>query len=337
MTLKYSELSSRRQIQFIREKAILAAKKFGLRIDEIRCVNHGYNTTFKIKSGSNSYAVRLGVSTTRTNQNINAEHEWLNSLFQSGANVPELKRLKNSRDTLLVLPKDDVFQSIPVTVMHWVPGSILGNRRASTIIKQLEKVGRQTAIFHENSKDLKFSKNAKLEVLSGVLWNRPNRIKDFQKNFPKLVNKKRLTFFTSLLKHVQDFDNSFKKNKSMIPIHADLHVWNINTDKDNIYILDFDDCGLALPVWDMAVTLYYHANESNFNDYLASYMKGYSSIRQLPFSDMNTLKIYMLGRGLTLINDVVTWENSKIAEELPEIFDRVEARLKKIKNLELKG
>jgi Ser/Thr protein kinase RdoA (MazF antagonist) len=42
----------------------------------------------------------------------------------------------------------------------------------------------------------------------------------------------------------------------MIPIHADLHVWNINKDKDNFYILDFDDCGLALPVWDMAVTLY---------------------------------------------------------------------------------
>jgi len=62
-------------------------------------------------------------------------------------------------------------------------------------------------------------------------------------------------------------------------------------------------------------------------------MKGYSSVRPLPFSDMNTLKMHMLGRGLTLINDVVTWENSKIAEELPEIFDRVEARLKKIKIL----
>ena len=65
-------------------------------------------------------------------------------------------------------------------------------------------------------------------------------------------------------------------------IHSDLHQWNYLFHHGQIHLLDFDDCGYAPFLYDLAVTTFEVEHEPRFPALRAALLAGYGATRPLP-------------------------------------------------------
>jgi Ser/Thr protein kinase RdoA (MazF antagonist) len=83
-------------------------------------------------------------------------------------------------------------------------------------------------------------------------------------------------------------------------IHADLHFGNVLFAGDEILPIDFDDCGYALLIYDIAVPLADYLDEPEWETRRDSLLDGYRSIRPYP-AGMEQLPAIMAARHATLL------------------------------------
>jgi len=65
-------------------------------------------------------------------------------------------------------------------------------------------------------------------------------------------------------------------------IHSDLHQWNYLFDHGQVHLLDFDDCGYAPFLYDLAVTTFEVEQYPHFPALRAALLAGYGATRPLP-------------------------------------------------------
>jgi Ser/Thr protein kinase RdoA (MazF antagonist) len=86
-------------------------------------------------------------------------------------------------------------------------------------------------------------------------------------------------------------------------IHADLHQSNYLFHKGEVRAIDFDDCGQAHYIYDLAVTLSELRHKPNYAQLRGVLLSGYRSVRPLPEQHENYLHILIAFRHLQL----TTW------------------------------
>jgi Ser/Thr protein kinase RdoA (MazF antagonist) len=91
-------------------------------------------------------------------------------------------------------------------------------------------------------------------------------------------------------------------------IHADLHGWNVMWDDGKLSVLDFDDCGIGLPLQDLATAIYY----LDTPEQEAALKEGYASVAPLPAHSQSDLDVLLLQRRIILLSYL--YETSNIAE-----------------------
>lgn len=86
----FEQLSQRTQVARLRPTAHAALRGYTLDVTQLRLLNHGFNTIFRVDTSTGErYALRLNVNSRRSPAPIAAEMAWLDAL---------------SRDTALQLP-----------------------------------------------------------------------------------------------------------------------------------------------------------------------------------------------------------------------------------------
>jgi Ser/Thr protein kinase RdoA (MazF antagonist) len=65
-------------------------------------------------------------------------------------------------------------------------------------------------------------------------------------------------------------------------IHADLHLGNALFWRDEVRIIDFDDCGFGYWLYDIAVSLWELRYRSDYEDFRSALIDGYTRYRPLP-------------------------------------------------------
>jgi Ser/Thr protein kinase RdoA (MazF antagonist) len=120
-----------------------------------------------------------------------------------------------------------------------------------------------------------------------------------------------------------DTKRLFAENQSQI-IHADLHGWNLMWDEELLSIFDFDDCGIGLPIQDLATALYYlDTPEQN-----AALLEGYESVAPLPKHTKRDMEMLLLQRRIILLNYLYETLNAEHASMLPEYLEETIRRVK---------
>lgn len=84
-------------------------------------------------------------------------------------------------------------------------------------------------------------------------------------------------------------------------IHADLRAANLLVQDGQCRLIDFDDCGFGWHLYDLATAMTFLEDHPQANQFIASWLDGYRSVRDLPHDheqEIGTLLIYR--RFLTL-------------------------------------
>jgi Ser/Thr protein kinase RdoA (MazF antagonist) len=117
----------------------------------------------------------------------------------------------------------------------------------------------------------------------------------------------------------------FYADGTPILIHADMHGGNVLWHEGSLSVIDFDDCGLGLPIQDFATALYYFDTPEQD----AAFKVGYKSIAPIPECSENEMKMFFLQRRIVLLNYLYETSNLEHKSMIP---DYQEETLRRIRN-----
>jgi Ser/Thr protein kinase RdoA (MazF antagonist) len=174
----------------------------------------------------------------------------------------------------------------------------------------MREVGRAAATLHAHALHWRFPEGAALASLEHPLMNSPN---NFDADVPHLNDEARVVVNTVFDKVSGVLRDVFARDTPRI-LHADLHNWNLKWSRGKLYVFDFDDSGVGVPVQDLAIAAYYQRPDESFE---AAMLEGYQTVASLPAFSSAEYEAIVAGRNILLLNDLITNTNADLRAMLP--------------------
>ena len=76
-------------------------------------------------------------------------------------------------------------------------------------------------------------------------------------------------------------DATGRRHREVGLIHADLHLGNALFWRDDVRVIDFDDCGFGYWLYDIAVALWELRHRNDYEQFRAALIEGYTQHRSL--------------------------------------------------------
>jgi Ser/Thr protein kinase RdoA (MazF antagonist) len=81
-------------------------------------------------------------------------------------------------------------------------------------------------------------------------------------------------------------------------IHADLHLDNALFWRDDVRVIDFDDCGFGYWLYDIAVSLWELRDRDDYEQFRVALINGYTQHRPLPPGGLAHLDDFIAARDV---------------------------------------
>ena len=293
-------------------------KLYPVEINEISLVNYENNATFKLtaKDGDH-YAFRINVNSPRSKSNVEGEVAWVKFLNNSDL-VQTARPISNIQGSHVTTFFHQESGRDLYTVMYsWLEGEDVGDEPTPT---QLHALGAAMAHMHKLSVDFDLPGDCQVPILNDPFWGSPDLLRGDESQLSDEYKTLVIEAFAEISRRTNDL---YQENKSHL-IHADLHGWNVKWHLDQISVFDFDDCGIGLPIQDLATALYY----LDTPDQDQALLEGYKSVKALPVYEEKDLQMLLMHRRLLLLNYLYETPDAEHASILPEYLDETIRRVK---------
>lgn len=310
------------------ESELLAIAKqtlelYPLVIKEVTLINNEYNATFKVltKDGTH-YALRVNINSPRSIGNLRAEIAWVNFLSDY-ARVKVPRPISNTKGEYFTTIANSLGSSEFKCVLYsWLEGEELGDEPT---LEQIRSLGVAMATLHLSSKDFKLPAGAELPSFKDPMWE----TEDFLLSAKSVLEPKTQTLIAKALTVIKsEIDSLYRDHQAQI-IHADLHGWNVMWHDGELAVFDFDDCGIGLPIQDLAVAIYYLDTPEQD----AALKEGYASVAPLPEYSESQMQMFMIQRRIILLNYLYETSNEEHRAMIPEYLEESLRRISKFLQL----
>jgi len=304
LEVPFAHLDAAGQRAFLRRMAESALRQFRLPKGGLRFIHNGENATFAFDASSplrprlpepyhpSRLLVRLHRPGRDYARQIESETAWLAALRSSGFVVPEPVPL---RDGGLVGRAEIGGHSRCVTVMRWIQGS----RCKMPDGRRLYQTGRLLAQLHSHTEG----------------WKRPRGFVRMRWTWDQFFGKSQVMIrpteelwslvpkqWAGMVQRVADdtrdlYPDRVPAGRPFGLVHGDLHSWNTVALRGRVYPIDFDDCGFAYHLMDVANVMDQCVAEKGFWDLAAAFMRGYREVRAFPEEEWRMVGRAMAARG----------------------------------------
>lgn len=317
----FSSLSEDEQKKLVSELAETVAARYFAGELTIELINYEYNATFKVVDPEGKiFALRMNINSLRTIENLNAELAFVSHLSSnSKVNASHVVRTLDGEETTSIR-LDLADRDLYCVMYSWIEGEELGDEPTD---EQLFALGAAMAQMHLATQSFELPDGAKLPRLDDFFWGTDDML------FSETSELDQVTQATLKLgvNAINEIVAELYSNASPIVIHADLHGWNVMWNEGVLTVFDFDDCGIGLPIQDLATALYYLDTPEQDE----ALKVGYLSVTALPEASDRTIKALALHRRILLLNYLYETSNPEHREMRPsylqETLRRVETFL----------
>lgn len=270
-------LSHRAQVGRLKRLAAAALAEYDLPGARLALLAHRFNTTFQVRdAGGNRYVLRIIRPGKSTVAEVQSELSWLVALRRDTDLVVPDPVPTRTRGLLTVAGAPGVPEPRICTLFRWVPGHFV---RARLMPQHLEQVGRLTARLHDHAQSF--------QLPPGFTRPRIDDIPATRAAVVPLVAGVRPPRDVALVEAALDrvaatLDGLTHGREGYGLIHSDLHQWNYLFHHGQIHLLDFDDCGFAPFLYDLAVTTFEIEEHPHFPALRAALLASYGARRPLP-------------------------------------------------------
>ena len=284
-------LSERQQIARMRYLGAQALRSYSLADPQLRFVAHGENTTFRVDATVLDVRDRFLLRVHRPARHgrnvdsagaISSELAWLKALrADTDLQVPEPVRTTAGKLTAMASSRE-VPDPRVCSVLRWMDGRV---HAAAPRPVHLRRLGSVMARLHNHASQWRLPPGfvrirwdwdtffGDTMVYGGIdaadVWDLiPD---DLRRRFDRVAS--RMAGVMTQLGEGSD---------QVGLIHADLHLDNALFWHGDVRVIDFDDCGFGFWLYDLAVALWELRHRSDYQQFRAALIDGYSQHRQLP-------------------------------------------------------
>jgi Ser/Thr protein kinase RdoA (MazF antagonist) len=315
---KFAFLSVEAQKEHILDLAHEILRKYPFELQSIELINYEFNATYKVQtSDGQKYSLRINVNSDRTYENLLGEIAFVDFLnSKSVVNLPKPVPTKlNQLAQTIHSPLME--RDLGVVLYTWLEGEELGDEPSED---SLRKLGAAMAAMHQATSGFRLPEGAKLPFLRDFLWETQNII--FSSNSPLSSEEKEI--LSKAKSKIELIIGDLYSKGEAIVIHADLHGGNVFSHEDEVFLFDFDDSGIGLPIQDLATALYYLDTPEQD----AAMLDGYRSVCDLPVHSEYQLQGLLLQRRIILLNYLFETTNQEHQEMAPEYLVETIRRVK---------
>jgi len=313
---KFETSGYRSQIYQLRQLANDVLLQYDLKVEQLKYIHHGENTTFEIVTRKGSYLLRIHRDSYHTEEGIREELAWLNKLNESGFTAQ--KPIPSKENKLITYGEyKGEYLKRRCTVLTWQDGIFRGD---SLTVNHSRNYGRLFARLHNPACQIPI-KHRKYWHADGLLGKDDRFTGLFA--IEEGLTKKQYTVFNecreTLLKKIKQYEKKFPEKFGLI--HADMHFENLVWQGYNPVPIDFDDCGSGLHLYDICIYLRSLENtlkrkkSTKTAAYFDAFMEGYSEFGSITKADLEVLPYMRLARDVTMF----AWGYSR--RDNPSIFE----------------
>jgi len=294
----------------MRSLAVKALREYDLRVQWIKFLADDTNISFKIRSvdGAN-YVLRIYSDEETTLTENQAEVFWLKALKRdTDLNFTQpVPRVDGESITLASVP--GVPGEKRCILFTWVPGRVLENFLNP---QNYFKLGVTMAKLHDHAETLKPLPAS----IQPKKWDRafyyPNEPVVYNDpDYKHLFSDQQIEIIDQVICIAdEEFARLYADQESQILIHGDLHYWNVNMYRGELYIMDFEDVMLGYPVQDVAITLYYGSQRENYPELREAFQQGYTSCSAWPVERLGQIETLQAARSVNFINYIARIHDS---------------------------
>lgn len=312
---EYAALTTEEQVAALREVAREGALAFDLDPVEVHLARHAFNTTFRVETtDGRTLAVRVNTNSVSTPAHIRAQHAWMRALAsETDLRVPVPLRTPSGSDVAVVPAAG---QEHLVVAASWLEGTEVGDCDAV----QARALGRAMATMHTHALTWRGAVEGALPAFTDPLFGDDDRLTEAYRD---RASDRALVEWA--LQRSQTALTEVTRSARSVLIHGDLHGGNLMWHEGRLGVLDFDDCGIAVPALDLAVATFYLRGEDGRLE--MELRAGYAEVRELPVVRDEDFEALVAARQLLLANDLLRSRTAELRELALPYLDRTVERL----------
>ncbi len=299
----FHESSTLAQVRRLRQMAEDVLLKYPVKVRRLDFIHHGENATFKVHTRSGDYLLRLHRDGYHTKDAILEELQWMRRLSEK-TEINVQKPVCSVDNNLVETQHAPTFANPRhCDLLEWRDGQI---RFKGITTNSFYSIGQLLAKLNHSTENIKV-KHRRYWMPEKLIGKSDTKLGDlaaiktiYKKEFPHLDQCR-----AQILRALQAYA---KQNQNQLRlIHADLHFGNTIWQKTEPHPIDFDDCGLGFPAYDLAIVLYasgriYKQNQKKEKQAaFDQLLEGYSSIRNLSAADIRIIPYFILARRIAML------------------------------------
>ena len=292
---------------------------YAVEVASIECISFEYNTTMKVTAtDGQEFALRININSPRTTENLRAEIAWVQYLEKDGrVSAPKMVATKEG-SYLTEIFHEKSGRTLRCVLYVWLPGVEPDEDDPDLI--HVEAMGRAMALMHTIAPNFELPTDSNLPQLDDVMW----WTEDFLLSEKSVLDSDSKNLISKALTIIGDHVAQLYVGAKPMVIHADLHGGNVLWNDDSLSVIDFDDCGIGLPIQDLATAMYYLDTPEQD----AAFHKGYSTVLPLPAMSSRDEAVLRLQRRIILLNYLYETNNEEHRAIIPEYLEESLRRIK---------
>ncbi len=316
--MPFADLDDDAQVEVLRPAALAGAAAFGLDVARMEPVAHAFNTTFALDTvAGERWALRVHTNSVSTPENVRAQLAWQRALAEeSEVEVPAPRQTRDG-EWFAEVACPGFGGPVLVTVSGWLDGPDVGEPDAEVT----SALGRAMARLHQHAAGWRVPDGASLARFDTPLFGDPDLLADL----PRLDGGDRTVLDRAREQCDDAFGRLLRNGQPLHVLHADLHGGNLKWRRGTLAVFDFDDCGLGLPVLDLAITAFYLRDGTEAGE--RALRAGYAEVAAVPEVDPADFEALVAARQLLLANALLSTTTADLRGEAADYLVTTVARL----------
>jgi Ser/Thr protein kinase RdoA (MazF antagonist) len=314
-------------IQQLEAFSLQILSRYPIEVKSAVSINYEYNATLKIETAEGRfYALRINTNSPRTPENLKAEIAFVRFLADDGrVKVPQ--PIENNEGNFFTSVLHEASGRMFHCVLYsWILGEELEDEPTD---EQLHALGASMATMHIAAQGFELPESSSLPTFDDPLW----WTEDFLLSEKSVLDAEAKELISQGLSAIKTGVSKFYANATPRIIHADMHGGNALWYEGSLSVIDFDDCGLGLPIQDFATALYYFDTPEQD----AAFKEGYKSVASIPDCSEIEMKMFFLQRRIILLNYLYETSNLEHRSMIPEYQEETLRRIRNFLELSRTG
>jgi Ser/Thr protein kinase RdoA (MazF antagonist) len=300
----YEHLDEESQVAVLRRVAVAAGEAYGLDVQRLEPVLHGYNTTFRVEtSDGRTLALRVNTNSKSTAEHVAAQQAWVHAIARdTDVTVPDAVAAPDGR-TVVAVAGPGMGRDLLCVVNTWLDGPDVGD----CDVEQARALGHAMATLHEHARHFRMPAGAALPTFDEPLFGDENLLEG-----TSLTDPRGRAVLDEAFDRTRAALTSLSREHDLIALHADLHGGNLKWHAGRLAVFDFDDAGLGVPLLDLAIATFYLRRSDPAVE--AALRDGYAEVAPLPAGGEH-LEALVAARQLLLANSLLATSTAQWREQ----------------------